>query len=83
MEFIRTYTAEKGYAPAFAEFIDAGLCSATSVVAYNLWQLRDAGVVAYEDGKARTVRVIETYSKAERGGDTSPTPAVRPQGGQE
>lgn len=57
--FIRTYIAEHGYSPTHREIIDAGLCSATSVVAYNLTQLRDAGVVAFEDGKARTIRVLE------------------------
>lgn len=74
MEFIRTYTADKGYAPA-------------SVANCNMRILRTAGIVAFEDGKARTVRVIETYPKAERGGVAAnplqSSAAARPQGGQE
>lgn len=58
VEFIRLYINEHGYSPTHREIMDAGLCSGTSVVAYNLTQLRDAGFVAFEDGKARTIRVL-------------------------
>lgn len=57
VEFIRTYTADKGYAPTLREIARAMGYASTQPVAYHLGMLRAEGVVAFEDGKARTLRV--------------------------
>jgi SOS-response transcriptional repressor LexA len=57
--FVRSYTAARGYAPSIAEIMTGTAASSKSVVAYNLRALRDMGVITYEDGKSRTVRVVE------------------------
>lgn len=58
-ETIRRLTSDMGYPPTVREIGEAlGIASPASV-RWRLMRLRDAGLVAYEDHRARTVRVVE------------------------
>ena len=59
---IEGYWAQHNYAPTLREIATVMGYASTQPVAYHLGILREQGIVAYEDGKARTVRVIEQSS---------------------
>lgn len=58
VQFIREFWAEHGYAPTTREIAAGAGYSTTSGVVYALLKMRHEGLVAFEDGKARTVRVL-------------------------
>lgn len=58
MAAIKDYTARNGYPPSMRELCEAvGIASAGSIT-YRLRKLRERGMVAFDDRKARTMRVI-------------------------
>lgn len=58
IQFIDAFSLHHGYPPSFDEMVKGVPLSSTSQVTYWLMRLRDRGLIEYEDGKARTVRVI-------------------------
>lgn len=58
--------SQKGVPPTWEELrADIGLASRSSVD-YWLWKLRDAGRVTWEDGRKRTLRVVEPLTAAKK-----------------
>lgn len=55
---IAALTREQGYPPSLREIANVMGYASTQPVAYHLGLLREQGVVAFEDGKARTIRVV-------------------------
>ena len=54
---IEALTEGRGYPTTVREVMEATGWSTTSLVSYWLRQARKAGLVAYEDGMARTIRL--------------------------
>lgn len=58
LEAIKDFHSVHGYSPSLREIISlTGGTMSTSVVSYNLRRLREQGVLAFEDGQTRTVRL--------------------------
>lgn len=58
-QFVREFIAEHGYSPTVRD-IQAGChMSSTSDVWYHLQRLKKQGVLTFEPGKARTIRLKE------------------------
>ena len=58
MAFIGGFIRKNGYSPSVREVGEAiGINSAGSV-RYRLAQLRDKGLITYDDRKPRTIRVV-------------------------
>ena len=56
---IQRYTAEHGFSPTIREIAQAlGLVSA-SAADYHLRRLEDKGVITRQEGKARTIRIVQ------------------------
>lgn len=59
MGFVRTYSADHGFAPSMREIgAGTGLAS-TSSVWYRLVVLRNEGRVTWNDNQPRTLKVVE------------------------
>ena len=56
-ETIKTFLEERSYPPAVRD-ISAALGVSTSTVHYHMHRLRRKGRIAFEDGRARTVRLV-------------------------
>ncbi len=56
---LRTFTAERGYSPTVRELADAVGLASPSAVAGHLYRLRRDGLVEWQDGRPRTLRVTE------------------------
>lgn len=59
LAYLREYIAEHSYGPTLREMMAAIGVSTPSVAAYHLERLRADGLVTFEDGKSRTVRLLE------------------------
>ena len=71
VQFIEEYLREHGCSPTNREIADgAGLASVSSV-SYHLQALKAAGIVTYEDGCPRTVRVLRPAQPADVTGEVS------------
>lgn len=55
MGFLRDYHTRHGYMPSVRDIIRSTSYTTTSGVARRLHALRDAGLLTFEDGKARTI----------------------------
>ncbi len=60
--FIRLFVQANGYAPGVRELADLMGFKSTSVVRHHLVQMKAAGLVTWENGKSRTLRVVERKS---------------------
>lgn len=59
VDFIRAFREDHGYCPSVREIaIGVGLAS-TAAVHHHLVSLRDRGVIEFEPGTARSIRVME------------------------
>ena len=56
-ESIKAFLAERGYSPVVRD-ISAALGVSTSTVHYHMHRLRRKGLIAFENGKPRTVRLV-------------------------
>ena len=56
-EAIKAFLQERGYSPAVRD-ICAALGVSTSTVHYHMRRLRREGRIVFEDGQARTVRLV-------------------------
>jgi SOS-response transcriptional repressor LexA len=54
---ISVFLREHGYSPSLREICDMAEISSTSVAVWHLERLQDAGLVQYEAGKPRTIRL--------------------------
>lgn len=59
LTFLRAYIDQNGYPPTIREIVDGTSLSSTSTVAYNLDALEQRGLILREQGKARTIRLVE------------------------
>ena len=59
LKAVKGFISKNGYSPTVREVMAATATSSTSVVAHRLRRLRTLGYIAYEDGKSRTIRVLE------------------------
>ena len=57
LEYLRNRT--EGFPPTFREILTACDISSTSIVSYNLLKLRKAGLIKWEEGKSRTIRLLD------------------------
>lgn len=57
LAYIAHYRLERGYSPSFREIARRFGYSSTCSVASRLRRMRDRGLVTYEDGMPRTVRL--------------------------
>jgi repressor LexA len=60
---IRLFWRANGFAPSLREICTAAEISSTSVAVWHLEQLQDAGLVQYEAGKPRTIRLTHKEEK--------------------
>lgn len=56
---LRAHLAKHGYPPTVRELCVATGLSSTSTCAAHLHQLRSAGQISFEDGKPRTLCIVE------------------------
>jgi repressor LexA len=56
---IRLFWHRNGYAPSLREICTDAEISSTSVAVWHLERLQDAGLVQYEAGKPRTIRLTK------------------------
>jgi repressor LexA len=54
---ITLFLRQHGYSPSLRELCDMAAISSTSMAALHLERLQEAGLIAYEPGKPRTVRL--------------------------
>ncbi len=59
LDFVGWFQRQNGYAPTVEEMRQGLRWSTKSLVEYHLHALKEAGVIAREDGKARSVRLLE------------------------
>lgn len=59
MVFLRSYIAEHNRAPTIREITDGMGLASTSMAHYRLTSLRAAGLVDWDESKARTLRIVE------------------------
>lgn len=59
MHYIKMFVKEKNYPPSIREIGDALEIKSTSTVKGQLDRLRSAGYLTWEEGKPRTLRVIQ------------------------
>ena len=57
-EFIKRFISERGYSPSHKEICEAVYISQPAVK-QHIDGLKDAGLIDYEPGKPRTIRVLE------------------------
>jgi repressor LexA len=56
---ITLFLRERGYSPSLRELCDMAAISSTSMAALHLERLQEAGLIAYEPGKPRTIRLVK------------------------
>jgi repressor LexA len=56
---ITLFLRERGYSPSLRELCDMAAISSTSMAAMHLERLQEAGLIAYEPGKPRTIRLVK------------------------
>lgn len=59
LDVVRRFTADHGYPPTVREIRDGLGLNAVSRVARMLGQLREAGLIDWQDGLSRTIRVVD------------------------
>lgn len=59
LEAIRRYRNEHGYSPSMREVGASVGIKSPSAIKYRLGRLRQLGLVSYEDGMPRTLKVVE------------------------
>lgn len=59
LEHIAAYQAEHGYAPTTRELADRVGIKGQNAMIDHLWALRRKGYVEWQDGKARTLRIVK------------------------
>lgn len=57
LQFIERYIRRNGYAPSVRDIRDGLTMSNESVVHYHLMKLRKRGVITWDDGVARSIRL--------------------------
>src|SRR5215470_12275125 len=71
VQFIEEYLHEHGCSPTNREIADAAGLASVSSVSYHLQAPKAAEIVAYEDGRPRTVRVLRPAQPAGVTGEAS------------
>jgi repressor LexA len=56
---ITLFLRERGYSPSLRELCAMAAISSTSMAAMHLERLQEAGLIAYEPGKPRTIRLVK------------------------
>jgi repressor LexA len=56
---ITLFLREHGYSPTLRELCAMAAISSTSMAAMHLERLQEAGLIAYEPGKPRTIRLVK------------------------
>lgn len=56
---ISQFHRQHGYAPTIRDLMELVDVSSTSVVTYHLDRLRDAGMIDWVDGSARTLHLVK------------------------
>ncbi|MBX7112592.1 MAG: hypothetical protein K1X87_12205 [Dehalococcoidia bacterium] len=59
VDYCRAYLASHGYPPTRREIASACGLSSLSVVTYRLGKLREAGVLEFDAGVARAIRILD------------------------
>ena len=59
---IKLHHRQRGYAPTIRDIMQMCDISSTSVVTYHLDRLREAGMVDWLDGSARTLHLVKKAS---------------------
>lgn len=59
--FVKNFLSTKGYSPSTREIAEEFSCS-TSTVSHRLRSLRERGIIIFEDGKNRTLRICKEKS---------------------
>ena len=57
-EFIQAYDKTNGCSPSYAEIVNAGLASSTSVVSFYFRHMNNLGMITYHPRIARSVRAL-------------------------
>ena len=58
LSFIRSYIERYGYSPSMRD-VSKAIGISISPTKYRLDRLRESGVITFEDGMARTIRVVK------------------------
>jgi len=59
VEFIKSYTEDKGYAPNFTEIMEAVGERSKAGITRSLNRLAEQGIITRSPGVARSIRVVE------------------------
>lgn len=59
--FIRDFIEKNEYSPSFRDIQKGCEYSSTSMIKADLEELKEKGLIKYEEGKARTIRTTETH----------------------
>lgn len=59
VDYIRAFSRMNGFSPTVREIQDGVGLASTAAVQYHLEKLRDAGVITWIPGRARTIRILE------------------------
>lgn len=57
--FIKAFIAERGYSPSLMEILEGTSEVSKSVISAHLHMLRARGLITFEDGKPRTIRLVK------------------------
>lgn len=64
---IDNFINEFGYSPSIRELCELYDCNSSATMYWHLKELRDYGLIDFQDGKSRTIRVIDKkYEKRRR-----------------
>ena len=64
---IDDYIKEFGYSPTIRELCKLYDCSSPATMYWHLKELRDYGLIDFQDKKTRTIRIVERkYKKGEK-----------------
>jgi len=61
-KFIKNYISEHGYSPSFREIRTAVGLSSASTVRVHLTHLAEDGLIAFQEGVPRTIRIVSATS---------------------
>lgn len=66
-DFIRAFSQENGYPPTFREIGESVGLKSPSTVDHHMKRLREAGVLQYEEGKPRSILLLEDDDRPPEG----------------
>lgn len=60
-DFLVGYIKEKGYPPSFRDISEGTGIKSTNTVYHHMHQLKEKGVISFEDNRPRTIKVLSDF----------------------